>query len=67
MLTSHPADPALPMRAAFVAAAGAALGLLALANLSTSAPPNLVAKELPLRATPAAAAVMSGPLALARQ
>jgi hypothetical protein len=54
------------MRAALVAGAGAALGLLALANLSTSAPPNLAAKELPLRAT-LAAAVVSGPLALARQ
>jgi len=58
----------LPTRAVLVAGAAAALGLLALANLSTSAPPNAggVAKELPVRATPAAATVVSGPLALAR-
>jgi len=37
MLTLH---PVLPVRAAIVAGVAAALGLLALANLSTSAPPS---------------------------
>ena len=63
MLTFH---RVLPMRAALVAAAGAALGLLALANLSTSAPPIArVDKALPVRA-PIAASVLHDRVALAR-
>jgi hypothetical protein len=56
----------LPMRAALVAGAGAALGLLALANLSATAPPIArVDKALSVRA-PIAASVPRDPLALAR-
>ena len=54
MLTLH---PMLPMRAAIVAAVAAALGILALANL-TSAPPNAgVAQEPQFRVHIAAPAV----------
>jgi hypothetical protein len=56
----------LPMRAALVAGVGAALGLLALVKLSTSAPPIArVDKALSVRA-PIAATVPRNPLALAR-
>ena len=56
----------LPMRAALVAGAAAALGLLALANLSTSAPRIARAdRALSVRA-PIAASVLPDPLALAR-
>jgi hypothetical protein len=54
------------MRAALVAGVAAALGLLALANLSISAPPTVrLDKPLSVRA-PVAAAVLQDPLALAR-
>jgi hypothetical protein len=56
----------LPMRAALVVGAAAALGLLALANLSTSAPPIArVDRALSVHA-PIAASVLRDPLALAR-
>jgi hypothetical protein len=55
----------LPMKAALVAGVGAALGLLALANLSTSPPPIARAdKALSVRAAIAAPA-QRDPLALA--
>jgi hypothetical protein len=55
------------MRAALVAGVAAALELLALANLSTSAPPIARAdKALSVRA-PLPAPVLRDPLALARQ
>jgi hypothetical protein len=56
MLTFH---PVLPMRAAIVAAAATALGILALANL-TSVPPRAgVAQEPQLRAPIAASVAYS--------
>jgi hypothetical protein len=56
----------LPMRAVLVAGAAAALGLLALANLSATAPPIArLDKALSVRA-PIAAPVLRDPLALAR-
>ena len=56
MLTLH---PMLPMRAAIVAAAATALGILALANL-TSVPPHAgVAQEPQLRAPTAASVAYS--------
>jgi hypothetical protein len=64
VLTHH---PVLPMRAVLVAATAAALALLALANLSTSAPPVASAdKALSVRA-PLAASVGRDPLAFAGQ
>jgi len=63
VLTFH---PVLPLRAALVAGAAAALALLALANLSTSAPPIArVDKALSVR-THITAPVWRDPLALAR-
>jgi hypothetical protein len=56
----------LTLRASLVAGAGAALALLAMANLSTSAPPIArVDKALSVRA-PIAAPILRDPLALAR-
>jgi hypothetical protein len=56
----------LPMRAVLVAGAAAALGLLALANLSATAPPFArLDKALSVRA-PIAAPVLRDPLAFAR-
>jgi len=64
VLTFH---PALPMRAVLVAGTAAALGLLALANLSTPAPRVAsVDKTISARA-PLAASVAHDPLALAGQ
>jgi hypothetical protein len=56
----------LPMRAALVAGVGAALGLLALANLSTSAPPIARADKALTVHAPIAAPVLRDPVALAR-
>jgi hypothetical protein len=53
------------MRAVLVAAAAAALGLLALANLSVSAPSRASVAQAQLRPS-VAARVVSDPLALAR-
>ena len=63
MLTLH---PVLPLRAALVAGAAAALALLAMANLSVSAPPIArTDKALSVHA-PIAGSVLRDPLALAR-
>lgn len=54
------------MRAALVGGVGAALGLLALANLSTSAPPIARVDKAILVRAPIAAPVLRDPVALAR-
>jgi hypothetical protein len=54
------------MRAALVAGVGAALGLLALANLSTSTPPIARADKALSAHAPIAASVLRDPVALAR-
>jgi hypothetical protein len=64
VLTFH---PALPMRALLVAAGAAALALLALANLSTSAPPLARADRPPSVHALIAAPAARGPVALAGQ
>ena len=56
----------LPMRAALVAGVGAALGLLALANLSTSTPPIARADKALSVPAPIAASGLRDPVALAR-
>jgi hypothetical protein len=56
----------LPMRAALVASAAAALGLLALANLSATAPPIARLDKARSVRAPIAAPVLRDPLALAR-
>ena len=63
MLTSH---PVLPTRAFLVVGAAAALALLALANLSISAPPIARVDQAPSVRAPIAAPVLRDPLALAR-
>jgi hypothetical protein len=65
VLTIHPAHPVFPFRAGLVAGAGAALALLALANLSTSAPPSPSVDRTPLVQAPIVAPVARDPLALA--
>jgi hypothetical protein len=59
--------PGLSIRAALVAGAGAALGLLALANLSTVTPPRASADKALSEPAPVAVSIVSDPLALARQ
>jgi hypothetical protein len=54
------------MRAALVAGVGAALGLLALANLSTSTPPIARADKALSVPAPIAASGLRDPVALAR-
>ena len=63
MLTPH---PVLPLRAALVAGAAAALALLAMANLSISAPPIARTDKAPSVHAPIAGSVLRDPLALAR-
>jgi hypothetical protein len=63
MWTFH---PVLPMRAALVAGAAAALALVALANLSTSPPPGASADKAVLVRAPMSP-VARDPLALARR
>ena len=65
VLTIYPAHPAFPFRAGLVAGAGAALALLALANLSTSAPPSPSVDRTPSVRAPMVAPVARDPLALA--
>jgi hypothetical protein len=58
---------ALPMRAALVAGAGAVLGLLALANVSSHTPPqNASVEKAALVSARIAAPVVLDPVALAR-
>jgi hypothetical protein len=64
LLTFH---PSLPIRAALVAGAGAALGLLALSNLSPVTPPRASADKALLGPASIAVSIVSDPLALARQ
>jgi hypothetical protein len=54
------------MRAVLVAGAAAAFGLLALANLSVSAPPSASVEKTPLLRTAISAPVARDPLTLAR-
>ncbi len=56
--------PVLPMRAAFVACIAAVLGILALANLSSTAPLSASAGKSPSVRAPIALAAR-GPIALA--
>ena len=62
VLTFHP--PVLPLRSTLVAAIAAALGLLALANLSPA--PHASVGHAPSFQAPIAGPVARGPLALAR-
>jgi hypothetical protein len=64
MWTFH---PVLPMRAALVAGAAAALALVALANLPTSPPPSASADKAVLVRAPIMSPVARDPLALARR
>jgi hypothetical protein len=57
----------MPIRAAVVAGTGAALGLLALANISTVTPPRASADKALSVPAPLAVSILSDPLALARQ
>jgi hypothetical protein len=58
-------QPILPMRAVLVAIVAAALGLLALANVSTSAPSIARADKAQLVHAPLRATVVQYPLAIA--